>query len=117
MEYLICLFLGALGVVGHSLIKFGSLQKDATAANLEFYFSDYLKKDWPGITLSFVAVLAWVFMYGEAAVKYPFIENYIRCSFFVVGGAGSYLIQTLFSGSKKLIRNTIDEKTNIADNK
>lgn len=117
METIIYLFLGCLGVAAHSLMKANSLQKDAVAANLEFSFSDYLKKDWLGISLSFVSVLAWLFLFGEVALKYPKISDYIKCSFFGMGFLGSYLIQTLFSRGKKLIRNTVDEKTNIADNK
>jgi len=110
METLICLFLGFLGVCIHSAIKFNSLQKDATAANMTFDFKDYLKKDWLGIALSFLAVLAWIFLFGEVSKVYPKIETYIRCSFLGMGALGSYFLQTAFSRGKKIIR------TNIADN-
>lgn len=117
MEQLICIGLGFLGVICHSLIKANDLQTDAKSANLVFTFKDYLKTDWFGYTASFIAVIVWAFVFSEVSTKYPKIEDYIRLSFFGIGLTGSYIIQKIFSKGKKIIRNVVNEKTNIADNK
>ena len=117
METLICFALGIFGVVAHSLMKARDLMADAKTANINMSFKQYLSNDWIGIALSLIAVIAWVFLFSEIASHYPKIENYIRLSFFGVGLMGSYLIQKVSSRSKKIIRDTVDEKTDIADNK
>lgn len=117
MEQIICIGLGFLGVICHSLIKAKDLQTDAKAANIIFTFKDYLRADWFGYIASFIAVIVWVFVFSEVSSKYPKIEDYIRLTFFGIGLTGSYLIQKVFSKGKKIIRNVVDEKTNIADNK
>jgi len=117
MELFIFILLGFLGVIAHSLFKANSLQKDAKVANIEFGIIHYLKCDWFGISLSFIAVFVWVFVFGEVGAKYPLILDYVRCSFFGMGFFGSYLIQSFNSKGKTYIRKVVDEKTDIADNK
>lgn len=115
MEQLTYLFLSFLGVAAHCLMKAKDLQADAKAANVDFSFRKYINGDWIGIALSFIACGAWFFVFGEVSKQYPKIENYVMLSFFGVGLTGSYLIQKFTSRTKKLIRNTVDEKTNKAD--
>ena len=115
MDILIYLLIGALGVIGHCLMKASSLQKDASTANIDFSFTDYLRKDALGIALSFLAVVMWVFLFEETMKFYPKLENWIRLSFAEMGFLGSYIIQVLFSKSKKYIRSVVDEKTNELD--
>lgn len=115
MDTLIYFILGFFGVICHCLMKSDSLAKDAKSANIDFSFSQYLKADWRGIALSFISIFIWFLLFEETAKQYPRIEDWIRASFFGMGFFGSYIIQTINSKSKKVIRNIIDEKTNIAD--
>lgn len=116
-ETYILLIIGTLGVFIHTLIKAQNLQKDMEKANLEFVFAKYLQKDWIGIFVSWLCVIAWLYLYPEAAIKYPSILNWLRGSFFAVAFIGSYAIQLWLSGSKKWLRKQIDVKTDKADGK
>lgn len=115
METIIYLGLGLMGVLAHCLMKAQSLIKDAKVANVKFGFKDYLNCDWFGIGISFIAVFIWLFIFEEVAQKYTAIQGMIRISFVLMGLAGSYLIQAVFSRAKGFIRNVIDKKTDIAD--
>ena len=115
MDTLIYFILGFFGVICHCLMKSDSLSKDAESANIDFSFIQYLKADWRGIALSFMSIFIWFLLFEETAKQYPKIEDWIRASFCGMGFFGSYIIQTFSSKAKKVIRNIIDEKTNIAD--
>lgn len=112
---LILLYAGLLGVVVHSVIKAQTLSNDAAAANLPFKFTDYLKKDYLGIILSFLAVLVWLLLFDEVAVKYDSLQNFVRLSFFAMGALGSYIIQLALSRAKQAIRKKVDVATNELD--
>lgn len=117
MNYLIFFAIGVIGVAFHCVAKFISLQKDAKAANVDLSIKCYLTKDAASITLSFLSVLIWLFLFGEVAQKYPQIESFTRTSFAVMGVMGSWVIQLFMSKTKGYIKKIVDEKTNIADNK
>lgn len=117
MDTLILLLAGFLGVTAHCLLKAESLKRDARTANMPFKFYDYLSNDYLGICLSFISVLIWVIIFPEVSIKYPVLENYIRGSFVLMGLSGSYLVQLISSRSKQEIRNVVNTKTDIADNK
>jgi hypothetical protein len=117
-EPIVLIILSLLGVVSHCLLRIGSLKKDYAVANKDFNWkNDWLYKDYVAIGLSLVASFAWYFLFGEVAAKYPALEGFTRCSFFVMGGMGSYVAQLFFGVSKKYIRKVVDIKTNIADSK
>lgn len=111
----ILIVLGILGVIAHCLIKAQSLKTDARVANVDFSFMDYLKKDYLGIALSFLAVFVWLLVFEEVAVKYKSLQDFVRVSFFLMGLVGSYLIQTVLSKAKKEIRTRVDHKTDELD--
>ena len=115
MSQLILLLCGVLGVLAHCLIKANSLQTDATKANMDFKFTDYIKKDYLGIALSFVSVIIWLLLFEEVALKYPGISNFVRASFVAMGLVGSYLIQTMLSKAKQQIRSKVDKATDELD--
>jgi uncharacterized membrane protein YuzA (DUF378 family) len=108
---------GLLGVISQVLIAYQSLSKDARKANTQLPFVQFLKNDWVGMALAVIPVLVWMLTFGELAEHYPLLEEYTRISFFLVGLAGSYGLQKVFSRSKEWIRDVIDRKTDIADNK
>ena len=115
-ETAVLLLLSVLGMLGHSLFKMSSLKKDYLIANRPFNpLTDYIYKDYIGILLSLITSVAWFFLFGEVAAKYPALEGFTRVSFFAMGGMGSYAIQLFFSVSKKYIRKVVDYKTNKAD--
>lgn len=115
-EQLILLFLGILGWLIHCLFKIDSLKGDYKAANLEFSWKkDYLYQDYAKIIIAFLAPFVWYFLFAEAVVAYPKLENFTRFSFFAFGLVGSYLIQLIRSKAKKVARTVVDMKTNISD--
>jgi len=114
-ETFILLMAGILGVAAHCIMKAQSIKKDATVANVDWSFYDYLKEDYLGIALSFISVAIWLIIVPEALLKYPQLEGWRRVSFVGMGMLGSYLIQTVFSVAKKRIRNKVDKDTNELD--
>lgn len=109
---------GCAGVLFHSTAKAYSLQKDAYTANISFHiWKDYIVKDFLSILLSFMSVAIWYLIFGEWVNRYPALESFALTSFVAMGGIGSYVIQLAMSRAKKKIRQVVDEKTNIADNK
>lgn len=115
-EQIICAILGILGVIAHSALKYKALKEKATAGNIKFSFAVYLSQDAVSIVLSLVAVGVWLFLFNEAAQKYPQVKEYTRTSFFAMGIVGSYLIQYFFSNADKKITAIIDSKTNALEN-
>jgi len=116
-KYLIYLLAGLLGVIAHCLFKAKDLITDAEKLNVKFTFKDYLRVDWFGVSSSLLSVLIWLLVFGEVVAKYPKIIDYVICSFVGWGFLGSYVLQKFFSRGKAYIRNTMDEKSNIADGK
>ena len=115
-ESFVLIILAVLGMLTHSLMKMGSLKKDYEVANKVFdWRRDYLYRDYIGITISLISSLAWFFLFGEVAAKYPALEGFTRTSYFIMGGMGSYVSQLVFGASKKYIRKVVDYKTNKAD--
>lgn len=115
MNYLIYF---ACGLGGLLFVTFGlakQYQTDAEKANITFSFKKYLEREWLGIAMSFVSILLWLMLFGEAATKYPAIQGYLRFTFVGMGGIGSWALQLAFGKTKNWIRNIVDEKTNIAD--
>lgn len=116
-KYLILLACGCVGVLVHCLFKAKDLIDYAQKANIDFGIKDYLKKDWFGVSVSFLTVIIWLLIFGEVGAKYPKIIDFIRCSFVLMGWFGSYIAQKVFSKGKSYISNIIDKKTDIADEK
>jgi hypothetical protein len=114
-ETLIHLALGILGVIAHSLLKYNDLKSKATAGNIVFTFKQYLTEDWVTVSLSFVCVGLWMFLFDDAAKAYPKIADYTRLSFALMGFAGSYIIQYIGSAAQKKITAIIDAKTTALD--
>lgn len=110
--YLDCFILGILGVLAHCLIKANSLQKDALASNISFGIYEYWKKDWFTISLSFVSVVLWLFLFEESIKVCAKLNDYVKWSFAGVGFLGSYAIQQFLGKGKRYIRNAAKENSN-----
>lgn len=111
------LIAGVLGFLFITISKMKSLQTDAEKANLKFIYSEYFKKDLLSIILSFLSIFVWQILFSEISTKYPQLNTFVKCSYFVMGAFGTWFLQTLLSKTKGWIRKVVDEKTNIADNK
>jgi len=111
----IYLLSGAIGVLIQILLKIKDLKTHATAANMQFVFSKYLKDDWPTIALSFISVGAFAIFLPEIIAIKPEVLKFARIGFAFIGFTGSSVIQMLFSATSKKILSIIDLKTNIAD--
>lgn len=107
------MILGLFGVLVHCLMKLHSLQKDAAALKISFKPSDYFNRDYIWITLSVVMVFVWLFVFDEIIKRWVWMGGYLKISFFLWGLLGSYFIQQFFGGSKKWIRQQMEEKLNI----
>jgi hypothetical protein len=117
-EQFILILCGLAGVLFHSFAKLQGLLKDARAGNVDFNWKkDYVIKDAPSIALSFLSVGIWFLIFGEITAKYPGLVGFTRTSFVVMGAIGSYAIQLGLGRAKTTIRNVVDKKTDIADNK
>lgn len=117
-EQFVLILCGTAGVLFHSVLKMKSLLEDARVGNVNFSWKkDYVIKDAPSIILSFLSVGIWFLIFGEVAAKYKQLEGFTRVSFVVMGSIGSYLIQLGLGRAKRTIRNVVDKKTDIADNK
>jgi len=114
-ETLIYIVCGAMGVIGHTLLEYSKLNKQAISANIKFGFTTYLQQDWVPIALSFVAVGIWLFLFEQAAEKYPLIKNYTRGSFVLCGYFGASLIQYVASKAQEKITSIVDIKTTLQD--
>lgn len=117
MEYLIFFCCGMVGLLAAALALAKDLQTDARIANLHFTFGEYVEREGLGLAISFVAVLGWMLVFPEAARAQPKIVGWLRLSFIVVGGTGTWAFQMLFGTTKKWIRAIVDRKTDIADGK
>jgi hypothetical protein len=116
-EYIIFAVCGVLGVVFHSICKYISLKGDAKAANYgPLTLKEYISTDIAPIALAFCSVAIWLLLFGEAASKYPKLEDFARASFVAMGAIGSYVIQLGLSTLQAKIKKVVDIKTNIADN-
>ena len=62
MENIIYLLVGFLGVFIHSCLRANSLIKDASNANINFTYKDYLSKDFLGIAISIAMVFIWLYI-------------------------------------------------------
>jgi hypothetical protein len=117
-EHFILILCGVAGVLFHSCAKLQGLLKDARVANVDFSWKkDYVIKDALSIILSFLSVGIWFLIFGEVTAKYPGLVGFTRTSFVVMGAIGSYAIQLGLGRAKTTIRNVVDKKTDIADNK
>jgi len=105
------------GIMFHTLSKYSSLREDARKANTSLSFGQFLKDDWVGVAMSAIPPFLWGLTYGEAAIKYKELATYTGISFIVVGALGSWGFQMWLSQTKKKLRDVIDVKSNVADNK
>lgn len=106
------------GFLFQSLMRMKSLNDLSNVANMHFNpYRDYIKKDIYGILAAFIAPFIWLMIFKEFSHKFPQIQGFIVSSFVLFGGCGSYILQLLFGTAKKRIRDVIDKKTDIADNK
>lgn len=114
LYFLLC---GFLGVIFYHLLKYNGLSTDAKKLNVTLTFKQYIQTDWVAIMLSFLSVVIWLLCFGEVAEKYPLLQTYARVSFVCMGAIGTYVISLVFSKAKVYIRNVMDKKSDIADNK
>ena len=116
-EILINMLVGILGVVFVTISKMKSLQTDAEKANIEFNYQKYFHRELLSIILSFLSVIIWQLLFSEVAAKYHQLDGFIKCSFFLMGASGAWVIQKALGKTKGWIRGIVDVKTNIADGK
>lgn len=112
-----CAVMGLLGITAQVCVKVRNLKIRASAGNAEFNISSYFKDDWPAILLSCVAVAAMIIGLDEVLGYKPEVAKFMKWAFLFVGYTGASLLNAFFSKAEKKIMGTIDEKTNIADNK
>ena len=112
---IIQIFVGLLAFAFVTLTRMQSLKKDAEVANIEFVPKKYFEKEWMGIAASLIPMFIWLFIYPEAAKKYPALELWVRGSFVIMGAAGSWVFQKVLGTTKSWIRGIVDVKTNKAD--
>lgn len=108
---------GLLGLLFVSLAKMSSLQKDFRVANQTFVFKKFVQGEVVGWLSSFVFILIMALTLPEWIAVKPETEKFIRIIFVMGGAIGSWAFMLVLGKSKKFIRNKIDQKTNIADNK
>lgn len=111
------LFAGLLGLIFVALAKMSSLQKDFRVANQQFIFKKFVQGEVVGWVMSFVFILIMALTLPEWVAVKPDTENFIRIIFVFGGAIGSWAFMLFLGKSKKFIRNKIDQKTDIADNK
>lgn len=113
----ILLLSGLLGILFQVLAKMSSLKKDFEVANQAFVTKKFFQTEWVGWASSICFVLIMAITLPEIITYKPIVEQYVRILFVFGGAIGSWAFGYLLGKSRKYIRNVIDVKTNIADNK
>lgn len=108
---------GQLGALICILLLARSYQKDFKVANMDFSVKKFINTEFINIILSMLSPFVLALIWEELAEKYPKIDTLVRTMFFLVGLMGYWLIDLVNSQTKKVVRTTVDEKTNIADGK
>jgi len=108
---------GQLGALICILLLARSYQKDFKVANMDFSVKKFINSEVINIILSLLTPFVLALIWEELSKKYPKIETLVRTMFFLVGLMGYWLIDLINSKTKKVVRTTVDEKTNIADRK
>ena len=108
---------GLLGLLFVTLAKMSSVRKDFRVANKTFVTKRFFEDELIGISMSIVFILIMAITYKEWKGYRPWLETYIRLIFLMGGAVGSWAFMLFLGKSKKYIRNVIDLKTNIADEK
>ena len=108
---------GILGLLFVALARMSGLQKDFRVANQQFVFSKFVQGEVVSWLMSLVFILIMSVTINEWIVVKPIVENYVRVIFVLGGAIGSWAFMLFLGKSKKFIRNKIDIKTDIADNK
>ena len=115
--YFQCFLSCLIGNLIHILFKWNSLAKDYKVANMkDLGLWQYIKMDSKAVILNLVGSLALVWVMDEI-INSEYVMGKIKLIFILIGISGSYVIMQLFSKGKRLFRQTVDEKTNIADEK
>lgn len=113
MEDVVLILAGLLSAFFQCLATLKSRLDDARAANVNFNaVRDYWMRDAVPITMTVIPVVLWYLVFGEVAARSELVLNLKRCSFILVGGAGSWILQYFLGTSKKFIRMIVDRKTN-----
>lgn len=105
-------FAGALFVM---LTKMRSLQILSEKANVAFSYKRYFEKEVVSIAISILSVFVWQLLFNEVAAKYKALDGFMLTSFFIMGAAGSWIIQKLLGKTQSWINSKIDAKTNELD--
>ena len=109
---------GTLGILFHVFVmKLPAIKKRAEAANTTLSLKDYLKTDWLSLASSFLTLIICVYIIDEITKFRPSILEWIKFFFLFIGYTGSSILQSALGRADKEIRNIVDVKTNIADNK
>jgi len=109
---------GLLGMLFQVLvIKMPAVKKRAEAANLVFKPSEYFKSDWLALTASLLAILIAIYVFDEITNSYPSIVKYAKFFFIFIGYTGASFLQSVLGVYDSKVRDIVDIKTNIADNK
>lgn len=111
-----CFIACVIGNIVHLAALVNSRYKDQKAANMEFSLWEFLKTERYALLFDLLGSLGLVYAADEIADS-PYILGKIKLVFIMIGIGGSYLIMQIFGRSKKIIRDVVDKKTNIADNK
>lgn len=106
------ILIGTLGVIFSLSSKMYSLQKLSEKASVPFVYKMYFKREALAIVMSFLSIPIWSILFPEIATKYPALETWVRCTFFLMGGIGAWAIQKMLGKTQSWINNKIDEKTN-----
>jgi len=115
--YLSCFIGGIFGISANILfVKIPTLKKSAKVGNASFVVSDYFKNDWLSIVTSVFVVFISMYIIDEIVKSYPVVSDWIKWFFIFIGYTGQSIFQQFFNKTAEIINQTINTKTDIADN-
>lgn len=117
ITYVMYFLVGVLGLLFHMLINIKGLRDHMLAANMDWSFKAYLKKDWLSYLLSLLAIVILLVTWTEVVGWQPDAARFAKAVFLVMGYAGDSILQAFFSKANKQLLQVVDEKTNFADGK
>lgn len=110
------IWVGAIGIALHVLIKARELKSSAVKHNIQFKWMDYFVGDWLSHIISILIFVLWIFFIKRRLhiVSDDFFEVLLGASA-TVGYSGDQLASKFFSATTKRIEAAIDYKTTLAD--
>lgn len=105
-----------LGTVFTVLVNIQSKKKLFELSNVEFCLRKYFEDEVYAIMSNVVVVLIMALSVNEWATINETVQKFVTVIFALGGSIGAYGFSSILGGTKKKIRNIIDQKTDIADN-